>query len=86
MKTLIVAKQITVTDDLKSIIEKKLEKFDKFFNGFSVLGGKRAGFIDRRFGNRLLSRDVYCIYACGKGQLVETDSAEGVLRNLADKL
>ena len=32
MKTLIVAKQITVTDDLKSIIEKKLEKFDKFFN------------------------------------------------------
>lgn len=32
MKTLIVAKQITVTDDLKAIIEKKLEKFDKFFN------------------------------------------------------
>ena len=31
MKTLIVAKQITVTDDLKAIIEKKLEKFDKFF-------------------------------------------------------
>ena len=32
MKTLIVAKQIIVTDDLKAIIEKKLEKFDKFFN------------------------------------------------------
>lgn len=32
MKTLIVAKQLTVTDDLKAIIEKKLEKFDKFFN------------------------------------------------------
>lgn len=31
MKTLIVAKQITVTDDLRAIIEKKLEKFDKFF-------------------------------------------------------
>ncbi len=32
MKTLIVARQITVSDDLKQIIEKKLAKFDKFFN------------------------------------------------------
>lgn len=32
MKTLIVAKQVNVTDDLKQIIEKKLSKFDKFFN------------------------------------------------------
>lgn len=32
MKTLIVAKQVNVTDDLKQIIEKKLSKFDKFFD------------------------------------------------------
>ncbi len=32
MKTLIVAKQIEITRDLKEIIEKKLSKFDKFFD------------------------------------------------------
>lgn len=32
VKTLIVAKQVEVTKDLKEIIEKKLSKFDKFFD------------------------------------------------------
>ncbi len=32
MKTLIVAKQVEITPDLKEIIEKKLSKFDKFFD------------------------------------------------------
>lgn len=32
MKTLIVTRQVQITDDLKQIIEKKLARFDKFFN------------------------------------------------------
>ncbi len=32
MKVLIVAKQVEVTSDLREIIEKKLSKFDKFFD------------------------------------------------------
>lgn len=77
MKITIVGRQITVTDDLKELIEKKLRKFDKFFPDDAIASVKLA----KKHGDEVLELTI-----SSGGTLYRGERADATFNNALDQV
>ena len=77
MKITIVGRQMTVTDDLKELIEKKLRKFDKFFPDDAIASVKLA----KKHGDEVLELTI-----SSGGTLYRGERADATFNNALDQV